>query len=76
MAVNIFKAVQNAWGGVKMTHTEIIKNKDSVRNYISNENGKLVDEYGEIIHNIERYVRAGMDMNWKPYREEIHGGGK
>lgn len=71
MAVNVMKACQYAmFAGRKMTHKDIIENPNTKRNYISCENGRLLDENENLIYDTKVYINRNMKSGWVEYEEE------
>ncbi|PNP90640.1 hypothetical protein BMT55_11725 [Listeria newyorkensis] len=70
MGMDVMKAVRKTMSGVKMTHKQIQANKNAPFAYIRYENGKLIDENGEVLRDAKRYINRGMKSGWEVYKEE------
>ncbi|MBC6128099.1 hypothetical protein HCA00_04785 [Listeria booriae] len=69
MGVNIMKAVQMTMGGTKMTHKHILNNGNTKFNFICCKDGKLINEFGEVLKDTKPYHAKDMKTGWEPYRD-------
>lgn len=68
MGVNVMKAVQMTMGGMKMTHKHILNNENTRFNYICCKDGKLINEYGDVLTDTKPYRAKDMGAGWDEYR--------
>ncbi|EUJ56437.1 hypothetical protein [Listeria fleischmannii] len=75
MAMNVMKACQSVlFGNKKMTHKEILNNPNTKKNYVSLEDGRLTDENGNYLFDVQTYINRDMKTGWFEYKEGENNG--